>query len=787
MRAIDRKLLRDLWHIKGQALAIAMVVAAGIAMLVMYLSTFASLQLTLDTYYDRYRFAEVFASLRRAPASLVDAISEIPGVAEVETRVVADVSLSVEGLSEPAVARLISVPERPSSHLNDLFLRQGRYLEPGRPDEVLVSEGFALARGLEPGDRVSAVLNGRRRSLEIVGIALSPEYVYTIRPGDLFPDDSRFGIFWMAQPALAAAFDMEGGFNDLSLSLMRDASEPEVIARLDRLLEPYGGLGAIPRSLQLSHWSVTNELAGLKGAGFIVPVVFLAVAIFLLNVVLTRIVSVQREQIAALKALGYSNFDIGLHFVKWSLLVTFGGAVLGILGGAWMGQEINRLYAQFFRFPILTYEVSASVVLVAVAVSAAAAVLGARSAVLRAIRLPPAEAMRPEPPANFRRTWVERMGLGHWLSEPSRMILRNLQRQPLRAAFSVIGISFAGAVMVVGTFSLDAIDWMLDLQFNVSQRQDLTVSFYLPASSRAFHEIERLEGVLTVEPMRSVPVRLRAGHRSRNLAIQGFVAQPELSRVVRADYRPVHLPAEGLVMSAKLAELMDIEVGDEVRLEVLDGSRPVVRAQVAQLVDEFMGTAIYMEIGALRRLLHEGDSLSGVTLKVDPRSFEELYRRLKATPAVAAVALKRAVLQNFEETIGRNLGLLTFFNILFASIIAIGVIYNSARISLSERGRDLASLRVLGFTRGEISFILLGELALLTAISLPLGLALGRGLAALTVRAYDNELYRLPMIVAPRTYGIAALTVVLASLLSGLVVRRRLDHLDLVAVLKTRE
>lgn len=787
MRALDRKLFRDLWHTKGQALAIGLVVAAGITMFVMYLSTFASLKLTLETYYDRYRFAEVFASLRRAPASLEAAIERIPGVAQVETRVVADVSLSVEGLAEPAVGRLISIPERDLSHLNDLFLRRGRYLEAGRPDEVLVSEGFALARGLEPGDEVSAVLNGRRRSLRIVGIALSPEYVYTIRPGDLFPDDSRFGLFWMGHQALAAAFDMEGGFNDVSLSLMREASEPEVIARLDRLLEPYGGLGAIPRALQTSHWTMNNELEALRGGGLIVPMVFLAVAVFLLNVVLTRIVSVQREQIAALKALGYSNVDIGLHFLKWSLLVTLAGAALGAVSGAWLGHGMSRIYSQFFRFPILAYEVSPAVLVAAVAVSAVAAGLGSRSAVLRAIRLPPAEAMRPEPPASYRRTWLERLGLGGLLSEPVRMILRNLQRQPLRAAFSIIGISLAGAVMVVGTFTLDAIDWMLDLQFNVAQRQDMTVTFYQPASARAFHEIRSLEGVLTAEPMRTVPVRLRAGHRSRQTAVLGVVPSAQLNRVVQSDYQPVDLPPEGLVMSAKLAEILDLREGDEVLLEVLDGGRPVVTAPVARLVEEFMGTAAYMDLEALHRLLREGGSLSGVTLKADSRSFQSLYDRLKATPAVAAVSLKRAALQNFEETTGQNLGLITFFNILFASIIAIGVIYNSARISLSERGRDLASLRVLGFTRGEISFILLGELAVLTLISLPLGLALGYALASLTVGAFENELYRIPLIVAPRTYGVAALTVVLASLLSGLVVRRRLDHLDLIAVLKTRE
>lgn len=787
MRPLDRKLLRDFWSLKGQALAISLVIGAGVAMFIMYLSTFDSLRLTQRTYYERYRFAHVFAGLTRAPLGLLERAKEIPGVARAEARVVVDVNLDVPRLTEPATGRLIGIELPPRPSLNDVFLRRGRFPSPDRPDEVLVSEAFALARDLHPGDRVGAIINGRRRELDIVGLALSPEYVYTIRPGELIPDDARFGVFWMHGRDLAAAFDMEGGFNNLSVTLLPGASEPDVVARLDRLLATYGGLGAIPRSLQTSHWYLDNELKQLQSVGLVLPIVFLIVAAFLLNVVLTRIVSVQREQIAALKALGYTNAELAWHYTKLSLVIGAAGAVFGTVGGSWMGAGMTSIYNDFFRFPTLEYHLPPSVVAWGVMVSFAAAALGALNAVQRAVSLPPAEAMRPEPPARYRQSWLERAGLARWLSSPVRMILRNVGRHPVRTATSVVGIAASVSMLILGTFFLDSIDVLMDLQFFSIQRQDATVTFVLPASGRSLHEIERLPGVLHAEPMRAVPARLRSAQRSRIVSIQGLVARPELNRVVDVHGGAMALPPGGLVLSLKLAEVLGAKVGDLLMVEVLDGRRPARLTPVSGIVEEYMGTSAYMEIEALRRLAGEGEALSGAFLKVDSASADQLYRRLKDTPMVAGVSLKRSAIESFQKTLADTFYVMIFFNLVFSSIIAGGVVYNAARVSLSERSRELASLRVLGFTRGEISFILLGELAAVTLMAIPVGMVLGYVFAGLLVAAFNTELYRFPLVVSSRTFAYAACSVLVAAALSGLAVRRRLDHLDLVAVLKTRE
>ncbi len=788
MNALNRKLLRDLWRIKGQALAISMVIAVGVLMFIMYLSAFDSLQLTRSSYYERQRFGHVFASLKRAPLMLHNRIAAISGVSQAETRVVVDVALDVDGLDEPATGRLISIPERQRAIVNDIVLIRGRYIEPGRSDEIIASENFVDANGLDIGDTVRAILNGRRRELEIVGVGLSPEYIYTIRPGELIPDDTRFGIFWMERRALAAAFDMEGGFNDVTLLLMPGTQSEQVIQELDELLKPYGGWGAIPRDLQLSHWSIENELQGMQVAGVAVPLVFLGVAAFLLHIVLHRIVAVQREQIATLKALGYPNRSIALHYTYWALAISLGGSVFGTVAGALLGQGMLGMYNQFYRFPALTYHLEPDVVAGAVVIGIVAAVFGATSSVRKAVRLQPAEAMRPEPPAKYTVSVAERFGLRGLLSQPARIIMRNIERQPVRSLITIGGLSCSLAILIVGVFMIDSIDVMMDVQFRVSQRQDLQVSFAEPISPAGLYSLQRLPGVIASEPVRSVPVRLRAGSRVRQLAIIGMPASAQLSRVIDVEtMREVSLTQDGLVLTARLAEILGVQPGDTVTVEVLVGNRSIREIAISGIVHQYMGLSAYMEIGAVRRLLHEGKTLSGGYLTVDSSFLPAMFQTIKETPAIAGTSLKAAAIQSFNDTFAQNLGIMIFFNVLFASIIAFGVVYNAARVSLAERSRELASLRVMGFTRKEISAILLGELGVLTLLALPLGLLLGYGLSSQLVKALSTELYVLPFAANPSTYAWCALTILGATAVSGLLVRRKLDHLDLLEVLKAKE
>jgi len=784
---LDRKLLRDLLAMKGQAFAIAMVVAAGVAMYVMYLSSSDSLLRTRDAYYERQRFGDVFGSLKRAPLRIAAEIASIPDVSAVETRVVAGVTLDLPDLDEPATGRLVSVPAHRRPLVNDLYLRRGRWIERGRPDEVVASEGFVIANHLELGDRVPAVLNGRLRDLTIVGVALSPEFIYSIRPGEMVPDDRRYGVLWMDEQALAAAFDMEGGFNDVVLALAPGAETEEVVSRLDRILEPYGGLGAVPRALQISHWMLTNEMRQLETFGFMLPLVFMAVAAFILNVALTRALALQRPQIAALKALGYTNRAIGWHYLKWALAIGLAGVVLGVILGATMGNLLIGLYNTFFRFPVLLFSVPPGVVVGATMLTVVSTIAGAFTAVRRAVRVPPAEAMRPELPARYKRSLLETPFVSQHLGTAGRMVLRNVMRHPVRAAASVFGIAFAVAILMVGFVFNDAVDRLMLTQFWEAERQDVTVTFVEPRGESARYALARMPGVVAVETQRTVAAHVRSGHRDRYVSISGVPPNPRFKRIVDRDGRAIRLPPSGVVLGVMLARVLDVVPGDEILLEVLEGQRPTRRVQVTGLVDDLMGLSAYMDETALHQMMREGEVANSALLLIDGAQEVRLAAELKTTPAVAGAGFKRIVLQSFRDVMAANMSISILINLVFAGIIAFGVVYNAARVSLSERSRELASLRVLGFTRAEISLILMGELALLTLVALPVGWLFGYSLAGAIVGMIDSEVFRFPLYVSRQAVALAFLGIIAATVFSGLVVRRRLDQLDLVAVLKIRE
>jgi len=788
LRPLNRKLVRDLWRLRGQVVAVIAVVACGVAVFVAMRGNHNSLIESQNLTYDRYRFAHIFVQVKRAPAHAAERIAALDGVAAVETRIVRDVTLDIAGLDEPATGRLVSIPATDSDTLNDVFIKRGRYIEKDRLDEVIASDAFAESNGLEPGDGISAVINGRLQKLRIAGIALSPEYVYAIRGSEIFPDSKRFGVLWMNRDALEHIFDMDGAFNDLSLRLAPGADEADVIARVDEVLDAYGGQGAYGRSSQPSNEYLTNEIAELNSSGIFIPTIFLGVTAFLLNLVLTRFVAIEREQIAVLKAFGYRNGAIGWHYLKFAFLTILVGCVIGVAGGVWIGSAITELYAEFFRFPVARFEMTLGIVVSSIAVSFASGLLGALSAVRRAVGLAPAEAMRPEPPVRFRAGFIERFGMKRLLSPETRIIVRNISRRPIKAALTVFGISLSVMMLVVSFFMyFDALSDIIFVQFRLVQREDVSVYFNEPQPATARYDLEALDGVLRVEPFRFVPARVRNGNYSRRMAVVGLERSGDLRRLVGRGRENVEIPDEGVVMTTKLAEILHVAPGESVTLEILEGERPTKKVAVAGLIDELIGLSVYIEKSELNSLLNEQGAMSGAYLAVDPFKRTALYLKLKKTPNVAAVGIPQSALENFNATISRTMYTSMSFIIGFACVIAVGIIYNGARIALSERSRELASLRVLGFTRAEIGRMLLGEQAILTAVAIPFGWVFGFGLCALIVSAVDAELIRLPLSVSTKTYVFAMLTTATAAVLSALLVALRLWRLDLIEALKARE
>jgi putative ABC transport system permease protein len=786
VKALDRKLLRDLWSMKTQVVSIALVIACGIGGFIGSLSTHASLLWSRQHYYDTARFAHVFANAKRAPASLEAKLRDIPGVAEAETRVVRDAQLSLPGVVPPMIARLTGFDFAQPPGMNRLTLRLGRWPAPGSRAEVVVNQRFLEARGLKLGQSMTVLLNGKLERLTLVGTALSPEYIYATRGGGM-PDDEWFAVLWIEERALAAAFNMEGAFNSVLLRLQHGASSGAAVAALDRLLEPYGGFGAVGREDQISDKILTQEINQQKVFGTVLPAIFLLVAAFILNVVLHRQVNAQRGEIAALKALGYDDRAIAVHYLKLASVIVLVGVALGVWLGHWLGNAMTGLYTDFFHFPEFHYRMEPWLVLAGAGAALGAAFGGALAAIRGVVRLRAAEALRPPAPAEFRPLLVERLGYAHLLTPAQRMIMRNLERKPLRAAITVAGIAASVAILIAGIFWSDAIEWFMDVQFNRVQRAQVSVGFAEPIARSARWQLERLPGVKQAEVSRAIPVQLRAGHRSYRTAITGLADRAQLQRILDAGLREAQLVPGAVLLTARLAERLEVRPGDLVQAELLEGKRIRAPLRVGATVDEMAGMNAWMRLEDLNRLARETDLVSAAALLVDRDAEPALLERLKAVPAAAVVIVTRTLVDTFRETSAKNVLFFTAILSAFAATIAVGVVYNNARIQLAERAWELASLRVLGFTRAEVSVLLLGELALEIALAIPLGFVAGFWLAALLLWFMPHDVIAFPLVIHPRTYLFAGAVVAAAGVVSALIVRNRIDNLDLVGVLKTRE
>lgn len=787
LRTLHRKLLRELWQMRLQMLSIALMVATGVMTVVTMNGSYQSLHAARDDYYQRARFADVWAPLVRAPRSLLERLARIPGISTMDARVTLLATLDLPDVAMPAQARFVSLPAYGRPPVNDIVVTRGRYIQPCIADEVIISDKFAAARALKPGDTVAAVINGRLQDLHIVGIASSAEHSYAVPPQSILPEYERFGVFWMSEDFLGPAFNMEGGFNEVAFGLDDGANVDAVIQQIDTVLEPYGGLGAYPRAEQLSALVLDNEMAELKVLGSVIPGIFLGVAVFLLHQVLQRLITTQRGEIAVLKAFGYTDSETGWHFLSFALLPALAGAAAGVAGGLRLGEAEVALYSQYFEIPGLGYRLQAGLLLVAVGLSVAGACSGALAAVRKAVRLPPAEAMRPEAPRSFAPGPLERLGLNRLLPAAGRMILRNLERNPLHALFNVVGIALALAILVVGLSMFDSIEFLMDSQFRQVQREDVALVFKEEVPEQVRHALAKLPDVTRVETWRSAPARLRNGHLEKEVAVTAMPGDSQLRKLVNRAGNSQMLPAEGLVLSQRLASNLRLRPGDTVAVEWLDGKRLHNSVDVVATFEDFIGMSVYMSKGTMNRLTGSADLVSGAWLQTSAAPAEHLYQAIKDIPWIASLSSPQEMLATFEQEMAKTLTVSAAFLLGFALIIAFGVVYNSARIALAERGRELTSLRVMGFYRKEVATLLLGEQALLTLLALPLGCALGYWLSYAITLSIESDTYRVPFVPATESFILAMAFIIVASLLSMLAVYQRLRRLDLVAVLKTRE
>ena len=579
----------------------------------------------------------------------------------------------------------------------------------------------------------------------------------------------------------------EGAFNSLSLTTLRNADTRIIVDEVDDILKPYGGSGAYDRKDQVSHAFLDSELDQLRAMSSVIPPIFLLVAAFLVNMILSRLITLEREQIGLLKALGYGNVAIGGHFAKLVVVIALVGLLIGSLSGFWLGRGLTRLYATFYSFPFLIFRHSIDLYLLAGGVTVAAALAGAAKAIWTVVILPPAVAMRPPAPTTYRSFFVgqlQRLGI---FSQLSIMAFRHLIRWPVRTLLTTLGTSLSVALLITSLFSYDSIDYMIDAIFFRADRQDASMTFVSDQGLDAISAVASMPGILRVEPFRQTAVTLRNAHREKRMAIVGLAEDTDLSRVLDLDLNPVSPTSSGVILSERVAEILHLKPGMQVEVELLERDKRTALLTVTGLAQSYVGLTAYMRDDALDQLLRDGRRISGVRVSIDSNEMDDLYETIKQTPMVASIALQGISRVRLRETVEENITTMTAVYVILAIIITFGVIYNSARIQLSERARELASLRVFGFTRSEVSSVLMIELGLIVLFAQPLGWVIGYLLSWSVVQGFENDIFRIPLIIKIATYALASLIVTGAALVSALIVRGRVDRLDLIRVLKTRE
>ena len=784
---LDRKLLRDLWRMKTQALAISLVVAVGVMLLVMMSGLVNSLDETRRAYYERYRLADVFAPVVRAPDRVLTRLADIEGVSAAEGRITGSALIDMPGSDLPVQARAVSLPDFGQPRLNAVYLSAGRWIDRRRSHEILLLKSFADAHGLEAGDTLSATMHGARRSFEIVGIAQSPEFLYTTAPGELVPDDSRFGVIWMSRTAMEAAYDLDGAFNEALLDIGREEDLPSVLAAADRILDDYGAVGAYGLADQFSNRFVAEEIAGLRASSAGVPPIFLAVAAFLLNIVISRLLQAERQQIGLIKAFGYTNSEVTAHYFKLILTIAAGGAVLGCLLGLAAGAALIGVYVQYYKFPFLVFEIDPASFIIAVSASVAAAAFGGLFALRRIFALTPAVAMRPPTPPDYSGTGRFGGLLKRVLDQPTRMVLRRFVRHPGRSLGAIAGVS-AGMALSAGMMTvLAGFDEAVETTFSVIDRSDMSVSFIEPLPDRTLHALAQLDGVIEVEASRTIPVILRNGVHSYRGGVSGITSSARLQRAVDANGQALTLRGDGIILTPALADILQLQTGDRLRADIRQGRRPQLDLVVTGIAESLLGAPSYMELSALNRALGEPNRVSGAYLRIDPLRRDAIYAALDAMPAVAGISVKQDAREAFQRMMDNGAGAMRFVMAAIAALITFGIVYNTARIAYAESAHDLASLRVIGFSKGEAAFVLLGELGLIVLLALPAGAVLGYGLSHAIAAGFSTDLYQVPAIFSPDSLGVAGLAVLAAAIFSGWMVKRESDRADLVSALKSRE
>jgi len=803
--ALHRKLLRELRDQAGLLAVIIGILGVGVGCYVSLTSAQRSLSEAKLRYYAQARMADFWIDLKKVPLADLATLRSLPNVAEIRPRIQFFATVDLEDAPRPLNGLVLSLPDRRAAVINDVVLRSGGYFTDRRQNEVIVNEAFARRHDLRPGQWIHLLLNNRRQELFIVGTAISCEFVYLVGPGTFTPDPEHFGVFYLKQTYAEEVFDLSGAANQVLGRLTSDQKQQsqavaagvaapnavrEVLRRAEELLEPYGVLGAIPLADQPSNRYISSEIQQLRTFSIILPVIFLAVVVLVLNVVLTRVVENQRNVTGTLKALGYSDARLFLHFQEIGLVVGIAGGLLGCAIGYGLAYYMIAMYRIFYELPALEAHFYPGIhglgLLIGAACSAAGCLRGSRAV----LRLRPAEAMRAKPPTRGKAIFLERAAwLWRRLSSGWRMVLRDLFRTKTRTLAGLFAAAMGSAVLVNTFMMAESVQMLVDFQFRWILRSDLDLTFKDERPAAAWHEAARLPGVDRAEPVLDVAGTFRNGHLMKKGGITGLARGAQLTIPRDSQARRLRVPPAGVVMSRTLAEMLRLRPGDTVRFQPTKGQRRTYELPVAEIADSYVGVSVYADLDYLSRLMGEERAVTTVQLALDnrPEHTAALYRELKRLPALQAVNARADMIFNLEDTVIKTIWVSLGLLIAFAGMVFFGSILNASLVSLAERQREVATLRVLGYGPWLVGSLLLRESLIVSLIGTVLGMPLGYWLSVYTASVYNTELFRIPVVHSWATWwGTFALAIVF-TLAAHAFVQRSIHCMNWLEALQAKE
>jgi len=789
---LDRKLGREVRSTWPLLLAITGIMAVGVACYVSMASAYNNLDAAKGRYYRQCRMSDFWIDVKKAPLAELDAVARLPGVAEIRPRIQFFATVDLDGVTRPLNGQVLSLPDRREPIINDVVLVRGGYFTDRRQNEVIVNAAFAEHHKLEPGQWIRLVLNNRRQELFIVGTAISSEFVYLLGPGAITPEPEHFGVFYIKRSYAEDVFDFDGAANQVLGLLAPEAKDrPQAwLRRAELVLAPYGVFTTTPLADQPSNKYLSQEIEGLATFGIFMPAIFLAVAAMVLNVLLTRLAEQQRTVVGTLKALGYSDRQIFVHFLKFGVTVGLAGGLLGAAGGHVLAGYMTTMYRLFFEFPELQNRVFPGTLATALAISLAVAVAGSLRGARAVLRLEPAEAMRPKPPKQGGAVILERIGwLWRRLSSGWRMVLRDVLRSRLRTAAGVFAAMMGASVLVTSFMMVEATRYLIDFQFKWLLKSDIELAFKDERGQDALAEAAQLPGVDYAEPVLHVAGTFHHGPIEKQGGITGLIRGASLTVPRDRQARPIRVPSAGVAMTRKLADVLNVRRGDLIQFRPVKGLRRTHQIRVAEIADSYLGTAVYADIHFLSGLVGEELALTGVQLATDgdDRQVGDLYRELKQLPGLQAVGARPDMVRSLEETILKTLWVSIGMLVMFAGMVFFGSIFNASMVSLAERQREVATLRVLGYGPWMIGSLLLRESMIVTTFGTALGMPLGYFWTVLAAISYESEMFRFPVVSSAGTWIWTAVLAVLFGLAAHLCVQWTIHRMDWLDALKASE